>query len=225
MRIESAELTFLNMPMKQPELWAWGLRDGYTVGLVEVHTDAGITGIGEVVVCVGPDAGVIRAIFDQMKHAYIGETPFDTERVVAKIMSAGWYSFERTAGLVIGGLDMACWDALGKFLKQPIYKLMGGAVRTEFDSMYFVPADRDIAVMTERAVAAVARGFKTIYCKVGIDEGRDVELVLRTREAIGPGPPPRGRCQRGVEPIHRDPHPLENAPRLSRICRATRAHA
>jgi L-alanine-DL-glutamate epimerase-like enolase superfamily enzyme len=140
-------------------------------------------------------------------------------------MSAGWYSFERTAGLVIGGLDMACWDALGKLLKQPIYKLMGGAVRTEFDSMYFVPADHDIAVMTERAVAAVARGFKTIYYKVGIDEGRDVELVLRTREAIGPGPPPRGRCQRGAEPIHRDPHPLENAPRLSRICRATRAHA
>jgi L-alanine-DL-glutamate epimerase and related enzymes of enolase superfamily len=98
MRIESAELTFLNIPMKQPELWAWGLRNGYTVGLVEVHTDAGITGIGEVVVCMGPDAGVIQAIFDQMKHAYIGERPFDTERVVAKIMSAGWYSFERTAG-------------------------------------------------------------------------------------------------------------------------------
>jgi hypothetical protein len=69
MRIEFAELTFLNMPMKQPELWAWGLRDGYTVGLVEVHTDAGITGIGEVAVCMSPDAGVIRAIFDQMKHA------------------------------------------------------------------------------------------------------------------------------------------------------------
>ncbi len=188
MRIESAELTFLNMPMKQPELWAWGLRDGYTVGLVELHTDAGITGIGEVVVCMGPDAGVIQAIFDQMKRAYIGETPFDTERVVAKIMSAGWYSFERTAGLVIGGLDMACWDALGKYLKLPIYKLMGGGVRTEFDSMYFVPADSDIAAMTDRAVSAVRRGFQTIYYKVGIDEGRDVELVLRTREAIGPGP-------------------------------------
>ena len=38
MRIESAELTFLNMPMKQPELWAWGLRNGYTWS--EVHTDA-----------------------------------------------------------------------------------------------------------------------------------------------------------------------------------------
>ena len=75
---------------------------------------------------MGPDAGVIQAIFDQMKHAYIGETPFDTERVVAKIMSAGWYSFERTARLVIGGLDMACWDALGKFLKPPITSSWAG---------------------------------------------------------------------------------------------------
>src|ERR1700675_4660361 len=104
MRIESAELTFLNIPMKQPELWAWGLRNGYTVGLVEVHTDAGITGIGEGVGCMGPDAGGIQAIFDQMKHGYIGQTPCHTERVVAKITSAGWYAFERTAGLVIGGL-------------------------------------------------------------------------------------------------------------------------
>ncbi len=188
MRIEAAELTFLNMPMKQPELWAWGLRDGYTIGLVELHTDIGITGIGEVVVCMGPDSGVIRAIFDQMKAAYIGETPFDTERVLAKIMSAGWYSFERTAGLVIGGLDMACWDAVGKHVKQPVYKLMGGAVRKEFDSMYFVPGSNDISEMTARAKEAVGRGFRTIYYKVGIEEERDVELVLKTREAIGNGP-------------------------------------
>ena len=35
---------------------------------------------------------------------------------------------------------------------------------------------------------AVERGFRTIYFKVGIDEERDVELVHRTREALGPGP-------------------------------------
>ena len=68
--------------------------------------------------------------------------------------------------------------------------------------MYFVPADQDIEVMTERAVAAVGRGFNTIYYKVGIDEERDVELVLPARELIGPGP---------VEPFDSDPHPLKNA--------------
>jgi L-alanine-DL-glutamate epimerase-like enolase superfamily enzyme len=155
---------------------------------VELHTDAGVTGLGEVVVAMGPDAGVIRAMFDQMVAHYVGESPLDTERIITKILADGWYSFERTAGLVLGGLDMACWDAAGKFLGQPVSRLMGGQVRTSFDSMYFVPADDDIGVMVQRAVEAVGRGFSTIYYKVGIGEERDVELVLRTREAIGPAP-------------------------------------
>jgi L-alanine-DL-glutamate epimerase-like enolase superfamily enzyme len=92
--------------MRQPELWAWGLRDGYTVGLVQLHTDVGITGIGEVVVCMGPDVRVIQAMFDLMLESYIGESPLATERILAKLLSAGWYSFERSAGLVIGGLDI-----------------------------------------------------------------------------------------------------------------------
>ena len=49
--------------------------------------------------------------------------------------------------------------------------------------MYFVPADQDIAVMTERAVEAVGPGLQDhLVYKVGIDEERDVELVLPTRE-------------------------------------------
>jgi hypothetical protein len=36
MRIEHCQLTFLNLPMVQPELWAWGRRDSYTVGLVHL---------------------------------------------------------------------------------------------------------------------------------------------------------------------------------------------
>ena len=75
MRIEHAELTFLNLPMVQPELWAWGRRDSYTVGLVELHMDNGIVGIGEVIVAMGPNANVIRAIFEQMTEQFVGEPP------------------------------------------------------------------------------------------------------------------------------------------------------
>ena len=75
MRIEHAELTFLNLPMAQPELWAWGRRDTYTVGLVELHTDTGVVGLGEVVVAMGPDANVIRAIFEQMADVFRRRVP------------------------------------------------------------------------------------------------------------------------------------------------------
>jgi L-alanine-DL-glutamate epimerase-like enolase superfamily enzyme len=42
--------------------------------------------------------------------------------------------------------------------------------------------------MLNQGREAVGRGFETIYFKVGIDEQRDVQLVARMREAIGPGP-------------------------------------
>jgi L-alanine-DL-glutamate epimerase-like enolase superfamily enzyme len=188
MRIEHAELTFLNVPMVQPELWAWGRRDSYTVGLVELHTDTGVVGVGEVVVAMGPDANVIRAIFEQMAKFFVGESPFSSERHTASVMGSGWYSFQRTAGLVLGGLEMACWDAVGKHLDQPVCALMGGPLRLSFPSMYFVQGNDDINVMIAGAREAVERGFGTVYFKVGVEEERDVELVHRTREAIGFGP-------------------------------------
>ena len=103
-------------------------------------------------------------------------------------MGSGWYSFQRTAGLVLGGLEMACWDAVGKHLGQPVCALMGGPLRLSFPSMYFVQGNDDLDVMIASARDAVERGFRTVYFKVGVEEERDVELVHRTREAIGFGP-------------------------------------
>ena len=42
MRIEQIDLTFMNIPLVRPEVWSHGSRSSYTVGSVEVHTDAGI---------------------------------------------------------------------------------------------------------------------------------------------------------------------------------------
>jgi L-alanine-DL-glutamate epimerase-like enolase superfamily enzyme len=88
---------------------------------------------------------------------------------------------------VLGGLEMACWDAAGKHLAQPISAFFGGALRTSFASMFYIQL-QDSDVMIEEAKEATGLGFGTIYFKVGIEEERDVELVRRVREAIGPGP-------------------------------------
>ena len=54
--------------------------------------------------------------------------------------------------------------------------------------MYYIQAQDDLGVIVEQARDAVARGFLTIYFKVGIEEERDVELVASVREAVGHGP-------------------------------------
>ncbi len=188
MRVEHVELTFLNLPLVRPEGWAWSAgRSSYTVGLVELHTDAGVTGLGEVNVCMGPDPDVIRAITEQMARSLVGESPLAPQRFLARVMGAGWYPFHRTAALVLGGLEMACWDAMGKQLGQSVATLFGGSIRESFPSMYYVQAQA-LDAMVEQAAEAVGRGFGTIYFKVGIEEERDVELVARVRERVGAAP-------------------------------------
>jgi L-alanine-DL-glutamate epimerase-like enolase superfamily enzyme len=188
MRVEHVELTFLNLPLVRPEGWIWGGRSFYTVGLVEISTDAGVTGIGEVNVCMGPDTDVIAAITRQMAASLIGESALAPQRFLTRVMGLGWYPFHRSAALVLGGLEMACWDAMGKHFGTPVSTFFGGSLRQSFSSMYYVQTQTDLAEMVAQAAEAVGRGFGTIYFKVGIDEERDIELVCRVREAIGQAP-------------------------------------
>jgi L-alanine-DL-glutamate epimerase-like enolase superfamily enzyme len=200
MKIEHIDLTFLNLPLVRPEVWVWGKRSSYTVGLVELHTDAGVTGIGEVNVCMGPNPDVIRAMTEQMSELFVGDTALAPQRLVNRVLGAGWYPFHRTAALVLGGLEMACWDAVGKHLGQPVATFFGGALKTSFASMYYIQAQSDLDAMVEQARDAVGRGFGTIYFKVAIEEERDIELVRRVREAVGPGAKIRVDANEGWSP-------------------------
>jgi L-alanine-DL-glutamate epimerase-like enolase superfamily enzyme len=200
MKIEHIDLTFLNLPLVRPEGWVWGRRSAYTVGLVELHTDVGVTGIGEVNICMGPNPEVIRAMTEQMAALFVGDTPFAPQRLIGRVLGAGWYPFHRTAALVLGGLEMACWDAVGKHLGQPVSTFFGGPVKTSFPSMYYIQAQSDLDGMVEQARDAVGRGFGTIYFKVAIEEERDIDLVRRVREAVGPGPKIRVDANEGWSP-------------------------
>ena len=171
---------------------------------------------------MGPNPDVIRAMTEQMAALFVGDTPLAPQRLINRVLGAGWYPFHRTAGLVLGGLEMACWDAVGKHLGQPVSTFFGGALKTSFPSMYYIQAQSDLDAMVEQARDAVGRGFGTIYFKVAIEEERDVELVRRVREAVGRRPQDPRRRERGVEPRHRRPHPAPDGPVRDRVHRAAR---
>src|SRR5712692_9070706 len=147
----TSTLTFLNLPLVRREGWAWERRSSYTVGLVELHTDAGVTGIGEVNVCMGPNPEVIRAMTVQMAELFVGDTPLAPGRLIGRVLGAGWYPFHRTAALVLGGLEMACLDAAGKHIGQPVSTFFGGPLKTSFGSMYYIQAQSDLDAMVGQA--------------------------------------------------------------------------
>jgi L-alanine-DL-glutamate epimerase-like enolase superfamily enzyme len=101
--------------------------------VVLVHTDSGITGIGET--DVGP--WIAKAVIESpgshtmalgIKDLLIGQDPFDTTALWEKMYVGTCMSTRRGAGIcAIGAIDMALWDIKGKALGLPCYKLLGGA--------------------------------------------------------------------------------------------------
>jgi galactonate dehydratase len=109
---------------------------------VEVATDAGITGWGEITTTTRPANRALRAMLRQIGSIVVGEDPAHIERLWHKLFRSFTYMGSRGAAVeCVSGIDIALWDIRGKVLGQPIYELLGGAVRDEI-ALYTHPDQR-----------------------------------------------------------------------------------
>jgi L-alanine-DL-glutamate epimerase-like enolase superfamily enzyme len=114
----------------------WGGRYFIFVKLV---TDTGIVGYGEVyAAAVGPQAmaAVIRDIFE--RHM-VGENPENIEMMFRRCYSSGFT--QRPDPTVMGafsGMEMACWDILGKWHGRPVYALLGGLMNQKIRAYTYI---------------------------------------------------------------------------------------
>jgi muconate cycloisomerase len=152
--------------------------------LVKIHTDAGITGLGEAS-CTPNWSGedqVTAAHYIQNFLAPLlqGEDPTEVERLTRKLNTVlAENPFTKSA------LEMALWDILGRSVGLPVYRLLGGPVR-DFVTTKFSVSGLEPEKAAELAAWAVNFGFKTMKVKVGIDPEQDVARVRAVREAVGP---------------------------------------
>jgi D-galactarolactone cycloisomerase len=157
--------------------------------VVEVETDAGVTGWGE---CYGP-AAVNKALIEtQYAPRVVGRDPFDVEVVwedlYNRIKDYGAQGFSITA---LSGIDIALWDVMGRATGLPVHKLIGGAHRKEIlayaTGLYFIDMDRLVEEAVEEALEYKEQGFRAIKMKIGLGDPKlDVRRVRAVREAIGP---------------------------------------
>lgn len=167
--------------------------------LLLVHTDEGLTGIGEA--DTSPQIG--RAVLEApvsgdkcqgLAAQLVGEDAFDRERIWAKCFYRSYKYGRMGAALnVMSGLDMALWDLAGKATGRPVYQLLGGAVRKEvaaYSSVLFPedPEDLgDVRTKARRALEGEFTGIKYGWGSFGYDHYRDYALVEAARELL-----PRG---------------------------------
>lgn len=186
MKISDLKTTILSVPFSKPTFWPYGRWEGMTVVVIELETDEGIVGLGESV-CLQNSAEAVNAVIKSAKPLLMGQDPFDTERIAKKIEGLGGWTFGRHfAGFALGGIDMALWDIAGKSCGQPVYKLLGGKIRGKAEGFKYIHHDTP-EVMAADAQAAVARGYRTIYCKY-TDILHLEKAIQAMREAIGDEP-------------------------------------
>ena len=95
---------------------------------VVVETDEGLSGVGEVRMINNTDA-LLGYIAESVPRHVIGRDPFDRELIVDNMRL---HDYSRAGEVAMSGIaliEMACWDIVGKALNQPVYRLLGGAVR------------------------------------------------------------------------------------------------
>ena len=159
--------------------------------IVEIVTDDGIVGWGEGF-CSGQNPLILQAIIENAyKPKLLGRDPFDNDVIYETLYNMSRsYGQSGSAIIALSAIDIALWDIKGKALNMPIYKLLGGAYRSEVEPYASGPcrADGELYPQTsvEQAKKYVAQGYKAMKFKLGFGVKGDVELVHAVREAVGP---------------------------------------
>ncbi len=163
--------------------------------LVKVETDAGITGIGEVdsspLAAKGAiEAPVSHSIAAGLREIVLGEDPFEYEKIWHKMYHRSRYAGRRSLFIhAMSGIDLALWDIMGKALKMPVYKLLGGGFRKTVRAYASTLFGDSLQATGDRAKWCVDQGFTAVkfgWDPMGQDADYDEALVRAIREAVGP---------------------------------------
>src|SRR5688572_25396462 len=94
---------------------------------VRLTTDAGLTGVGEASL-EWQEMAVEVLLHEWVEERVLGANPFDVEALAAGLIR-DQYQGGPTVLTAISGIEIACWDLIGKAQGQPVYQLLGGRAR------------------------------------------------------------------------------------------------
>ena len=138
---------------------------------VKVETDQGIHGWGEASL-EWKTRAVAGAVAD-FEPMVLGEDPARIEHLYQKMYRQSFWRLGVIGMSAISGIEQACWDILGKSLGQPVYKLLGGAVRDrirmythlgggDMHAVYESQLSADPKIFVDRALEVVAKGYTAL---------------------------------------------------------------
>src|SRR5438046_8099319 len=164
--------------------------------VVKVHTDAGLTGVGE----VDSSAHVARAVIEApvshkicrgLAECVVGQDPVEIDRLIHR-MYEGTIFFGRQGAVIqaMSGVEIALWDIVGKATGRPVYQLLGGGFRKKFKayaSILFGDTPAETEAIGRKLAGQGYRAAKFGWGPMGQSEESDIAHVRAARAGIGPG--------------------------------------
>jgi len=192
MKISAIDVFVLKTPLEEPFAFSQGWVTQRSATLVRIRTDSGLDGWGEAF-AQGLEAPEIAA--SVIDHAFapelLGESPLDTAVLWHKLYHRSRdYGRKGSVMAALSAVDTALWDITGKALNQPIYQLLGGAVRTEVTpyatGFYRIKGQGESERLAKEARAHVDAGFKAMKVKLGFGLDDDTEVMAAIGAALKP---------------------------------------
>lgn len=184
MKIAKFEAFPVRVPYRHVEQSSVIARGGVTDIIVKLTADNGLVGWGETTRAA--DAAGIASAVDAMAPLVLGRDPWDREAIQRDLYVLGLWNFQAMTGnFAYAGIDMAMWDLCGKAAGQPLYRLLGGALRETVDYFYYLHWG-DVGEIEAQAKEGVGRGYTVFYLKVGVDAAAETMMLAALRRAIGP---------------------------------------
>lgn len=196
-------ISIWHVPLKSHKTYY--MADGKTCDTIEtvviqIKTDSGITGWGEV--CPIPHylpayaRGVAPAIAE-LAPVLIGADPLGAEALMQKVNA-----YLQGHAYVKSPIDIALWDINAQVAGQPLYVLLGGKRQAD------MPLYHSITCVAPDEMAGIARdaqaqGMTQFQVKLGADsDGQaDIERLIKVREAVGSAPLVYGDWNCGAKPL------------------------
>jgi L-alanine-DL-glutamate epimerase-like enolase superfamily enzyme len=194
----------LSVAYRQVRWTAHEAMDRAQLVLVEVRTDQGLVGFGEIsggpqkLICdlVALLSDVVRGM-DPLGHAVIWSKLFSVTSPRPGGIG-GWDGLPAPLPrgqrpqimAAIGGIDIALWDIKGKALGLPVFRVLGGT-RTEVFTYatggYYLEGE-PIGAAADELAGFVAKGYRAVKLKTGaLSLADEVTRIRLVRAAIGPG--------------------------------------
>jgi len=146
-------------------------KGGHNFLFVELKTDDGLVGFGE---CPWIEfrSQTTRSLIEELKEGFvIGSSPFEIESLRQRLYQSN-HMLNVPGPLqsqVIAGIEIACWDLIGKYVEEPIYSLLGGKFNDQIRCYTYLHYEWEPPESPEIAAEAALKYFNQGFTGIKLD--------------------------------------------------------